>query len=223
MQKVELSPEHIKLATDAITSIDPSLKTSYLRLVKFLALNPKYRGKLRGNTPPRFASAAYFEKTAMKFVQGRTISKPKRSSKVTDPLLVTLFQSFASVSDKDVTNAVRQHSDFMLLENVVGKLLEHYLASRLEPLGWTWCSGDFAQKVDFIKLSGKKYEVLQIKNKDVTENSSSSAGRGNVPKWSRLKGKTAQPSWSSFPDTGARKVLSESDFLKYSKQICASW
>jgi hypothetical protein len=219
-----LSPAQIAWARSEIRRHDQNLEKSFLNLLGFLSTNPEFIVKLRGNNPPDFGTLEYMAKTAEMFAAGRIISAPVNSGKTSDPLLGGLFQQLNSSSDSEVENAIRIHGDFMVLENKVGKILEHYLAARLEPLGWVWCSGDFVDKIDFVKIvSGKGHELLQVKNKDVTENSSSSKGRGTVPKWARLKGKKAITDWQNFPDLDARKLVSEVDFLAYGKSIGEDW
>jgi hypothetical protein len=219
-----LSTKQTDLARSAIRKVDPSLEKEFICLMQFLALNPDYRGKIKGKNPPSFGTKEYFKKTASKFSSGRVIPKPTNSGKKTDPLLMDLFGKMNQLPHRAVQQATKQHGDFMVIENVVGKMLEKYLASKLEPIGWVWCSGDFVDKVDFIhKTSNGSFEILQIKNKDVTENSSSAAGRAGVPKWGRLKGKQAKPDWDNFPNEEAKKVLSEEDFLTFGAAIGEEW
>jgi hypothetical protein len=219
-----LSPTQIDWARSEIRKHDQTLEKCFLDLLRFLSTNPDFIVKLRGNNPPDFGTLEYMAKTAEMFAVGRIISPPVNSGKTSDPLLGGLFQQLYSISDSEVENAIRIHADFMVLENKVGKILERYLAARLEPLGWIWCSGDFVEKVDFVKLvPGKNHQLLQVKNKDVTENSSSAKGRGDVPKWARLKGKKAITDWQNFPDLDARKLVSEVDFLAYGKSIGEDW
>src|SRR6059058_3167229 len=82
-----------------------------------------------------------------------------------------------------------------------------YLAEKLEPsgrsggrspysesyyAGWIWCSGTSVKAVDFIHYDEKNNEwnLLQVKNRDNTENSSSSKIRDNttIKKWFRTCG-----------------------------------
>jgi hypothetical protein len=221
---LKLTPAQEKLARSEICKHDKNLEKSFLELLGFLARNPEFIVKLRGNNPPKFGTLEYFTKTAEMFSAGRVISPPINSGKTTDPLLGSLFQQLNSCTNSEVEKAIRIHGDLMILENKVGKILEHYLSARLEPLGWIWCSGDFVEKVDFVKIvPGNNHELLQVKNKDVTENSSSSKGRGDVPKWARLKGKKAITDWENFPDLEARNLVSETDFLEYGKSIGHDW
>jgi hypothetical protein len=222
--KLKLSSSQIEWARSEIRIHDENLEKSYLGLLRFLSENPEFVVRLRGNNPPKFGTLEYFTKTAEMFSAGRVISPPVNSGKTTDPLLGSLFQQLNSCTNSEVEKAIRIHGDLMILENKVGKILEHYLSARLEPLGWIWCSGDFVEKVDFVKIvPGKNHELLQVKNKDVTENSSSSKGRGDVPKWARLKGKKAITDWENFPDLEARILVSETDFLEYGKSIGHEW
>lgn len=224
IQKRGLSQSQIKAASYAINAVDSKIHKQFVKLMKFLSMNPEFQGKIRGKNPPAFGSDQYFEKTASMFSEGRHISPPMNSGKETDNLLKLLFQKLNPNLPLEISIATRIHGDFMVLENKVGKILESYLAHKLEPLGWIWCSGDFVDKIDFVKIDSKySVNVLQVKNKDVTENSSSSKGRGNIPKWSRLKGKTADPDWQNFPDVEGRNLISEKAFLDYGEQICKIW
>jgi hypothetical protein len=219
----KLSASQLSLAQLEIQKYDLSLEKPYLNLFKFLASNPEFRVSLRGNNPAPFGSPAYIEKSAQMFALGRIITPPVNSGKSTDTLLGILFQQMNQCSEDEAQEAIKMHGDFMVLENKVGKILEHYLATKLEPVGWIWCSGDYVEKIDFVKVGSSNFSVLQVKNKDVTENSSSSKGRGDVPKWARLKGKKAVPDWDNFPDEKAKALISEKDFLKHGISIGKSW
>ena len=85
--------------------------------------------------------------------------------------------------------AYKKHFLLMGLENLNGNVLEQYLKTVLEPLGWIWCAGEVYKAVDFCYILGDKPDVLlQVKNKYNSENSSSSAIRNRTPitKWNRL-------------------------------------
>ena len=51
----------------------------------------------------------------------------------------------------------------MAAENNIGLLLERFIASVLEPIGWIWCSGSAVRAVDFIEPNTGI--LLQIKNR----------------------------------------------------------
>jgi hypothetical protein len=105
-------------------------------------------------------------------------------------------------------------------ENLVGDLLERYLASVLETRGWVWCSGALVKAADFIKpptRPGEAWRLLQVKNRDNSENSSTSAIRAGtvIEKWHRTFSKRIGSNWGAFPDASLREHLSEDSFKEY--------
>jgi hypothetical protein len=116
----------------------------------------------------------------------------------------------------------------MAAENVTGSLLEEYIASVMEPLGWVWCSGKMVKASDFIKFpsvqTGKPH-LLQVKNRSNSENSSSSAIRKGttIDKWHRLEAETGVTRWDKFPDPQGKKSLSEAKFQEFVKDRIAEW
>jgi len=133
-------------------------------------------------------------------------------------------------NDEELERIKVEHQYSMSAENLVGYLLERYLAEKLEPHGWVWCSGDFVKAVDFIKKDEEGiWHALQIKNRDNTENSSSSAIRKGTPikKWFRTFSKPSRKrdtntNWDNFPETRFVELLSEDDFLDYIEDLVSS-
>jgi len=107
------------------------------------------------------------------------------------------------------------HQQSMCAENAVGALLERYIDSVLRNYGWHWCCGSFVKAIDFIKRAenGNWYE-LQIKNRDNSENSSSSAIRNNtqIQKWFRTRSRTGETNWNKLPPLMQGHGLSEGGF-----------
>ena len=92
------------------------------------------------------------------------------------------------------------HLQAMVAENSVGLLLERFIASVLEPHGWIWCSGSTVRAVDFI--CPQPLLLVQVKNRDNSENSSSSAIRegSQIQKWFRMYSKYYERyNWDQFP------------------------
>lgn len=117
-----------------------------------------------------------------------------------------------------------EHQQSMAAENLVGALLERYISSVLEPHGWVWCAGDFVRAVDFIKRTDDAFVLLQVKNRNNTENSSSSAIRNgtDIQKWFRTYSKVTlrrpdNTNWHNFPDPIGASLLSENGFLDFIK------
>ena len=100
-----------------------------------------------------------------------------------------MVKTVNALSEEEVEKESQIHDLFMAAENVQGNLLEEYIANKIRPFGWLWCYGETLRAVDFCTKDG--HYLLQIKNKNNTENSSSSAIREGtaVHKWYRLGSK----------------------------------
>ena len=108
-------------------------------------------------------------------------------STCSDPALAVIFKVAFDSNDEEIKTMELNHNLFMSAENIQGELLEEYIARNIEKYDWIWCSGNTLRAVDFCKRDGSA--LLQIKNKDNTENSSSTAIRNGteIKKWHRLK------------------------------------
>ncbi len=106
-----------------------------------------------------------------------------------DPALAKIVKIACGLDDDEIEEMERAHNLFMSAENIQGELLEEYIARNVEDSGWIWCAGNTLRAVDFCKKDGSA--LLQVKNKNNTENSSSSAIRNGteIKKWYRLKTK----------------------------------
>lgn len=106
-----------------------------------------------------------------------------------DPALAMIVKNACELDDDEIEKMENAHNLFMSAENIQGELLEEYIAENVEDYGWVWCSGNALRAVDFCKRDGSA--LLQVKNKNNTENSSSSAIRNGtkIEKWHRLKTK----------------------------------
>ena len=152
-----------------------------------------------------------------KFLRARNKEyKLKEPSTVIDPAAEKIMKT-TNYSLEELSNSINKgHQHYMLAENMVGDLLEDYLAQKLEPQGWVWCAGEFVRGTDFIKKDGNQYKQLQIKNRNNTENSSSSKIRvgTDINKWWRLNAKTGETNWGNFPEEIDIDSTDE-DFLKF--------
>ncbi|GAB5055177.1 SinI family restriction endonuclease (plasmid) [Lactiplantibacillus plantarum] len=123
--------------------------------------------------------------------QSTLSAKPKGSSN--DPALSLIVQSNRNYDNKRTHQALTDHNLFMSAENIQGALLEEYINIHAEKDGWIWAEGETMRACDFVRLDPVTYipELIQIKNRDNTENSSSLAIRAGtqIKKWNRLKTK----------------------------------
>ena len=129
-----------------------------------------------------------------------------------DPALEVILKSFANLEDTSIVSS--HHRKAMAAENLLGGLLERYITARLEPYGWVWCCGNTVRAVDF--LSADLSFALQIKNRDNSENSSSSSIRHgtDIQKWFRVFSKTGKTNWQRFP-AQIEPELSEEEFYGF--------
>ncbi|WP_291426771.1 SinI family restriction endonuclease [Deinococcus sp.] len=120
-------------------------------------------------------------------------------STVADPAVDVILAAFAGMQEDTQTQARLLHRQSMAAENLLGALLERYLARELEPHGWVWCAGNTIRAVDFIRLDLSL--ALQVKNRSNSENSSSSAIRvgTEILKWYRVNANTGRTNWEKFP------------------------
>ncbi len=150
-----------------------------------------------------------------------------------DPALAKFVKIACGLDGDKVGKMEKAHNFFMSVENILGELLEEYIAENVKDLGWIWCSGNTLRAVDFCKEDGPV--LLQVKNKNNTENSSSSAIRKGtkIKKWCRLKTKKEngepKPSYrwdklndiinSGLDDDEEPCEMSEEDYQDFLKKV----
>lgn len=156
----------------------------------------------------------------------------KLPSSAVDPALGIMVQERLHLSDDDIIEKSDAHRLFMSAENIQGSLLEEYIASIAEPQGWIWARGETLRACDFVKSSNIITTLIQIKNRDNTENSSSSAIRNGtqIQKWFRLKSshKNGKP-YPSFMWDKLNEIMqlgeqatSEEDYRHFLKQVVSN-
>lgn len=135
----------------------------------------------------------YIQKWLSKYANALQTPPSQRIAKLPgsaiDPALGVMVQERLHLTDQDLSEKIEAHQLFMSAENIQGNLLEEYIASVAEPQGWIWARGEALRACDFVKPSNIITTYIQIKNRDNTENSSSSAIRRGtqIQKWFRLK------------------------------------
>ena len=208
------------VARTAMSSVRPDLADSYAKLVLFLMTFPTSASSLRGSNAPTVGSMEYIRIQAASFASSRNPKAPQAPTTVPDDMVSVILNEYFNVDESQLERVKQEHSLSMGAENFVGELLERYLASVLEPRGWVWCSGAMVKSVDFIKppsANQSNWRLLQVKNRDNSENSSSSAIRlgTTIEKWFRTFSRKAGSNWAEFPDPGLRQHLSEQAFKAF--------
>jgi len=142
---------------------------------------------------------------------------------VADPAVDTVLEAFGTIPKNQLPLYSQYHRLSMAAENKIGGLLEEYLAEHLEPKGWFWCCGNIIKGVDFFR-AGRPVTLLQVKNRDNSENSSSEKIREllrkegcpvDIQKWHRCQSSDGKACWDEFPGAGGKAQLTEKDFLEF--------
>lgn len=206
-----------EVAELAMGRVDPTLVQTYATVIRFLSAVPEAASAMKGANPPEIGSELYIERQAHAFATARRPRVPQAPATVPDGMVSVILHEYFDVPACGLERAKREHSLSMGAENLIGDLLERYLASVMEPRGWIWCSGAMVRAVDFVKppvFPAAEWRLLQVKNRDNSENSSSSAIRNGtaIEKWHRTFSKRAGSNWAEFPDATLRGSLSEDGF-----------
>jgi hypothetical protein len=191
----------------------------FLCLYRFLLKNPEMFG-WRGKAKPNLDSRSGVIELAEKYIQHKSKkSEPTTPTTIPDTMVGTILVKYYSYKQEHLDRIKQEHQHSMVAENLVGEMLERYIESVLSTHGWHWCPAALIKHVDFIKLEGENFRLLQIKNRDNSENSSSKAIRDGteIEKWFRTFSKTGRTNWEAFPDAQLRHLLSEKGFIEYVK------
>ena len=218
--------EALEFATEEINKWDPNYCASFLKILEFCFQYTEDAGGLNSSRPK--LSPNWIETKAEKFVTERYTNKPASTLNIPDPLIGIISEEYFGIDSVDIEKLLTNHKIAMAAENVTGSLLEEYIATVMEPLGWIWCSGKMVKASDFIRFPAKKNDkphLLQVKNRSNSENSSSSNIRKGttIDKWYRLEAVSGATRWDNFPDSQGKKSLSEAKFHEFVKDRIAEW
>lgn len=196
------------------------LAEKFVHIIRFLVLHPECASKLRGKASPDVGTPEYVMAAAKAFVNGRCLRKPTPPQTQPDAMVGVILEDYFGVPKELICDIQKWYSFSMGAENFIGDLLERYLAQELEPKGWIWISGSLVKGADLLKppaLVGDAWRVLQVKNRDNSENSSSSAIRKGtvIEKWFRTFSKRSGSNWEKFPESSGSNTLSEERFIEF--------
>ncbi len=217
--------ELIARAKAVTTEIGKAWDERLESLLRFCAQNPAAFPTRRGKK--KIDSAAEVDDAYLKAYVGRYYRERARAIVLKDvktkrdPAVDEVLKAFEKVPVEELDRIGNAHRLSMQAENIVGKLLESYVARLLESKGWVWCCGETMRSVDFIKdEQGKEVRLLQIKNRDNSENSSSSAIREGttIEKWYRSNSRTGETRWDKlqeYCDAREDERCTEEGFYKF--------
>lgn len=201
-------------AARVMRRVDPELVDKFKAIIAFLDENRAFAQPPRGTT---LFSEIYLEKYANSFAKGRVLQAPSEPATISDEMIKVILEEYWDLSDAQAVRAADYHNKAMGAENIIGNLLERYIASVLEPRGWVWCSGSVAKAIDFVfEDDDGEWCALQVKNRDNSENSSSKAVRDGtqILHWFRTFSKRRGDNWAAFPVSGGCE-LNEVGFRQY--------
>tara|TARA_R110001592_G_scaffold59440_7_gene180455 strand:- start:1786 stop:2523 length:738 start_codon:yes stop_codon:yes gene_type:complete len=158
-------------------------------------------------------------KWLLKYQAGKDGRASQRKSNlpgtVSDPVIEKIIGSrISGLTEKDLNKIQYAHRLAMSAENILGLMLEEYLAVSLEFHGWHCAWGETVKSVDFVHEDGR---LLQVKNRSNSENSSSSTVRNGtqIEKWFRIKADRIEYMWSSLNEICGTIELSENSFVDF--------
>jgi SinI restriction endonuclease len=180
--------------------------------------NPDLAAPLKAKSP-ELVALAWLKKYRSGFDNriSQRLSNPPGT--VADPIVdVIIGARLSGLSANHLAQIKDAHRLSMSAENILGLLLEEYLATLLGEYGWHCCWGEVVRHVDFCHEKGA---LLQIKNRSNSENSSSSRVRLNQPieKWYRVDAKTGADQWSYFNQAYKTDRFSEAGFIDFVQQV----
>ena len=168
-------------------------------------------------------------KWTIKFINGFKNRPSQRTSNPIgtqhDPILDEIISARIQNTTEDLEAIKYGHRLSMSAENITGSLLEEYIALELEKHKWHCCWGETMKSIDFCNEDGA---LLQIKNSDNSENSSSKTVRDGteIEHWFRRFSRTGATNWPALNDLVGIKndtdKLSENSFRKFVRETVAN-
>ena len=198
---------------------EAGLAEAFAEICEFLSAHPEYLSWRSRKNRPDITNPEGIRQLANKYFSGyRRVDFPKDPRTIPDEAVSIVMSAAYGYSVEQRERIKTEHQHAMSAENCVGALLERYLDSALRERGWCWCCGDFVKAVDFIRHEQNgQWSALQIKNRDNSENSSSSAIRAGttIQKWFRSFSRKAGTNWENLPPQMQGFNLSEQNFLLF--------
>lgn len=211
-----------------INNDEKTLVSSFVEVCFFLSEFPNELSWRTSKINPKKPNANTDEGVEMLanryFEAYRRSDFPAEPSTIPDEMVSVIMEKAYGYSASECKKIKIEHQYSMCAENCVGNLLERYLDSQLRSSHWNWCCGEFVKAIDFLgKNDNGEWIALQIKNRDNSENSSSSAIRDGtrIQKWFRSfskdmkKGRTSFTNWQKLPPLMQGYNLNENDFKSF--------
>jgi hypothetical protein len=169
-----------------------------------------------------YLSNEHLDQIKENFIKSRTFKNKEVSTVPDDAVYICIKKKF-NKTDEEIKLIKESHNMGMSVEGLIGHTLEEYIYSETKSENWIWCSGSILRSIDFIKKEtvGENtiWKMLQVKNSDNSENSSSKKVREGTPikHWFRRFSKRKAHNWEKLNELMNNENLSEDNFLNYLK------
>ena len=199
-------------------------ETSIVTILDFLEEHPQmFSTRKRKNIPDPTTKEG--KSSIRKVIELSMDNKiiPSTPKTVPDGAVFQIMENYYGVDGSKKEEIEKQHQYAMAAEDVVGALLEEYISSQAIKYNLIKCHGETVKGTDFIKREENGWFLLQIKNRNNSENSSSASIRGFlnsaqgvvIEKWFRTFALTGKTNWERFPDDILCNILNEKDFRSF--------
>ena len=199
-------------------------ETSITTILDFLEEHPRmFSTRKRKNIPdPTTKEGKSSIRKTIETSMDKTII-PLTPRTVPDGAVFQIMENYYGVDGSKKEEIEKQHQYAMAAEDVVGALLEEYISSKAIRYNLIKCHGDIVKGTDFIRRENNNWFLLQVKNRNNSENSSSASIRGFlnkdqgvvIEKWFRTFALTGKTNWENFPDDALCNSLNEKDFRSF--------
>jgi hypothetical protein len=213
--------DFLRIFQNAFSQVNQSFLEAHRTILVACYRNPGLSPsskKVKGKDPESLAKLwlkKYHESFESRISQ--RISNPPGT--IADPIINTMIGTrLTGLTAENLEQIKYAHRLSMSAENILGLLLEEFLAEQLIDYGWHCCWGEVIRHVDFCNVDGS---LLQVKNRSNSENSSSSRVRINQPieKWYRVEATTGLYRWSSFNKKYDTDRFSEDNFALFVQRV----
>jgi len=214
----ESHQELVRLLTELVPALDESTKRALSVLLMALGNNPDLTPKLSAETE-REVLAKWLQKYHRGFENRISKRISRLPGTVPDPIIDFIIGCRFPRGEEDLSRIRYAHRLSMSAENILGLLLEEFLALTLSDYGWYCCWGQTIRDVDFCHKDGR---LLQIKNRSNSENGPARRVRDGtaISKWHRVNAQTGVYEWSSLSDeVGLEVAITEKDFRDFIESV----
>tara|TARA_A100001011_G_scaffold382990_1_gene453631 strand:- start:519 stop:1145 length:627 start_codon:yes stop_codon:yes gene_type:complete len=168
----------------------------------------------------KYFSDEHLNKLKDKFINSRNFGNNDVST-IPDNAVYFYIKKKFNKNDEEIEIIKEHHNMSMGVEDLIGHRLEEYIYSEAGINNWIWCSGNVLRSIDFIKKETNgdviNWKMLQVKNSDNSENSSSKKIRKGtkITHWFRRYSKRNMHNWEKLHKILEIETLTEENFIKF--------